>query len=99
MSLRPVPGPLQAPAVDDVANKVNSLSIVVSEEVEQPLCLATARAQVNIGNKNCPMFYGFSWILQDNTMTGLSIRLRILVLDFILMTIHRKICQAGADRI
>ena len=42
---------LQLPAVDDVADEIDGLGVVVAQEVEQPFGLAAARAEMNIGNE------------------------------------------------
>ena len=49
--LRPVPAGLQLPAVDDVADEVDRVGVMVAEEVEQAIGLAAARAEMNVGNK------------------------------------------------
>ena len=49
--LRPVPARPQLPAVDDVADQIDRLGIVIAQEIEQPFGLAAARAEMNIGNK------------------------------------------------
>src|SRR5581483_6182271 len=53
MALRPVPGLLQAPAIDDIANQVDAVGIIVFQEIEQELRLAAARAQMQIGDEDC----------------------------------------------
>ena len=49
--LRPVPARPQLPAVDDVADEVDGIGIVVAQEVEKLVGLATACAEMHIGNK------------------------------------------------
>jgi hypothetical protein len=39
------------PAVYDIADQINSFSVVIAEEVEKVLGLAAARAEMHIGNK------------------------------------------------
>jgi hypothetical protein len=48
--LLPVPAPLQAPAVDDVADQVERVGLVPLEEIEQELGLAAGRAEMHVGN-------------------------------------------------
>src|SRR5258708_3166536 len=48
MTLRPIPGFSQTPAVDDVTNKVEDLGLVVAQEVDEEIGLATARAEMNV---------------------------------------------------
>ena len=52
VALRPVPAALQAPAVDDVADQVDLVGVVVLQEIEQELGLAAARAQMNVGDED-----------------------------------------------
>jgi len=46
--LRPVPAALQPPAVDDIADEVDLLGIVIAEEIEQQPGLAAAAAEMNV---------------------------------------------------
>ena len=39
------------PAVDDIADQIDRFGVVIAQEVQQPLGLATPRAEVDIGNK------------------------------------------------
>ena len=48
---RPEPILLQPPAIDDVADKIERLAIIVGEEVGQKFGFTTARAQMDVGNK------------------------------------------------
>src|SRR5437879_4047781 len=48
MSLRPVPSRAQLPAVDDVADEIDGVRVVAAQEVEQPLGLAAAGAEMDI---------------------------------------------------
>ena len=49
--LRPIPARAQLPAVDDIADQIDRLGIVIAQEVEQTFGLAAARAEMNIRNK------------------------------------------------
>lgn len=49
--LRPVPSGAQLPAVDDVPDQVNSVGVVIAQEIEQTAGLATACTEVNVGNE------------------------------------------------
>src|ERR1700730_3753210 len=49
--LRPVPAGLELPAVDDVADQINGVGIVIAEEIEEAIGLAAARAEMNVGDK------------------------------------------------
>jgi hypothetical protein len=46
-----VPGGFQSPSVDDIADKVDGVGIVTTEEVEKAVGLRTAGSEVNIGDK------------------------------------------------
>jgi len=50
VALLPVPRLLQLPAVDDVADQVQGVGLVVAQEVEQEGGLAAGGAEVDIGN-------------------------------------------------
>jgi hypothetical protein len=39
------------PAINNVANQINGLGVVISQEIEKALGLTAARAEVDIGNK------------------------------------------------
>ena len=41
----------QPPPVDDVADQIDGIGVVVAQEVQQQIGLATARAEVNVGNE------------------------------------------------
>ena len=49
--LRPIPARSQLPAVDDVADEVDRLGVVVAQEVEQELRLAPLRAEMHVGDE------------------------------------------------
>jgi len=49
--LRPVPAGAQLPAVDDVADQVDVVGVVAAQEVEQLLGLASARAEMKVGEE------------------------------------------------
>jgi len=49
--LRPIPARAQLPAVDDVADQVDRLGVVPAQEIEQPLGLAAARAEMDVGDE------------------------------------------------
>ena len=49
--LRPIPARAQLPAVDDVADQIDRLGIVIAQEVEQAFGLTAARAEMHIRNK------------------------------------------------
>ena len=51
VGLRPVPARLQLPAVDDVADQIDRVGVVIAQEIEKLLGLATARAEMHIRNK------------------------------------------------
>ena len=53
MPLRPVPtGPLEAPAVDHIADEIERFRLIGLKEVEKMTILARACAQMQIGNKD-----------------------------------------------
>ena len=49
--LRPIPARPQLPAIDDIADQIDRVGIVIAQEVEQAFGLAAARAEMNIRNK------------------------------------------------
>ena len=51
--LRPVPAGLERPAVDDVADQVDRLGVVVAQEVEQRSAWQPAGAEMHIGDEQC----------------------------------------------
>ncbi len=61
MRLRPIPAALQPPAVDDIADKVDRLRIMVLQEVQEKFRLAAIRAEVNIGQKKRPVTPSFAF--------------------------------------
>ena len=46
MGLRPIPAVLQTPAVDDVADKIDRVGVIMLEKIEQQFGLTTARAEM-----------------------------------------------------
>ena len=56
--LRPVPGAAQPPAVDDVADQIDRLGVVVAQEVEQELGLGRLRAEMDVRDEQRPEFAG-----------------------------------------
>jgi hypothetical protein len=51
MRLRPIPALAQLPTVDNVADQINRVRIMITQEVEKPFSLAAARAEMNIRNE------------------------------------------------
>ena len=51
MMLRPEPAGTQLPAIDDIADQIDRVGIVVAQEIEKMLGLTAARAEMHIGNK------------------------------------------------
>ena len=51
VGLRPIPAASEAPAIDDVADEVDGFRIVVFEEVEDELVLATASPKMEVGHE------------------------------------------------
>ena len=49
--LRPVPARAQLPAVDDVADEVDHIRIVIPQKIEQQQRLASARTEMHVGNE------------------------------------------------
>src|SRR5262245_46090406 len=49
--LRPVPGRLQRPAVDNIANQIDRFGFVIAEEVKKLVGLAAACSEVNVGDE------------------------------------------------
>lgn len=52
--LRPEPAFAQAPAVNDVADEIDGVGVVVSQEIEQHFCLTATRSQVSVGEHQGP---------------------------------------------
>ena len=51
--LRPMPGAAQTPAVDDVADQIDRLGLVMAQEIDQELGLRRLRAEVDVGDEQC----------------------------------------------
>src|SRR5262245_18528540 len=51
VELRPIPARLQLPTVDDVADEINGIGLVMAEEVEEAAGLAAFGTEVDIGQK------------------------------------------------
>jgi hypothetical protein len=49
--LRPVPAGFELPTVDDIADQINGVGVVVAQEIEEAVSLATARAEMNVGDE------------------------------------------------
>src|SRR5919201_6080592 len=54
MRLRPMPARTELPSVDDVADEINGVGIVMTQKVDEPLGLASARPQVDIRQEQGP---------------------------------------------
>jgi hypothetical protein len=52
----PVPALAQPPAIDDIADQIERLTFVRTQEIEQQLGVAAARAQVDVGNPDRAQF-------------------------------------------
>ena len=48
MGLRPVPAGFQRPAIDDIADQVDRVGVVMAEEVDELVGLASARAEMHV---------------------------------------------------
>ena len=51
VALRPVPGAPQPPAVDDVADQIDRLGLVMAQEIDQELGLGRLRAEMDVGDE------------------------------------------------
>jgi hypothetical protein len=51
----PVPGAGQAPAIHDVADKIEEIAVIVPEEIQQQVCLAASCSQVNVRDPDAAM--------------------------------------------
>ena len=51
MRLRPMPALAQLPAVDDVADEIDRVGVVVPEKIKKKMRLGCFRAKVQIGQK------------------------------------------------
>ena len=58
VGLWPVPTFFQLPAVDNVADQINRLCLVVRHKVQQSARLAIARTQMHIRNPQCAVLLG-----------------------------------------
>ena len=54
MGLWPIPARFQLPAIDDVANQINGVGIVIAQKVEELIRLAAFRAKMDIGQEKRP---------------------------------------------
>src|SRR5262249_6243021 len=54
MRLWPMPARFELPSVDDVADEINDLCIVMTEKFDQPFGLAPARPEMNVRQKQGP---------------------------------------------
>ena len=52
LGIVPVPRPLEAPAVDDIADEIEFFGLRMFQEIEQIFGLASARAEVRVRNPN-----------------------------------------------
>jgi hypothetical protein len=51
IEIQPAPTGFQLPAVDDIADQINGVGVVIAEKVEKPVGLAAARAEMNVGDE------------------------------------------------
>src|SRR5262249_43180198 len=58
MGLRPVPGRLELPSVDDVADQVDGIGVDIAQEIEQLVGLAAADSEMNVGQEQSPDTHG-----------------------------------------
>jgi hypothetical protein len=70
VGLRPIPAAFQLPGIDDVANQIDGLGIVVTKKVEQHARLTSARAQMYVRNKERPIARAFA-IVVHGTVSAL----------------------------
>jgi len=54
--LRPIPGALQPPAVENVADEVNRLCIMVAEKIKQQVRLTISASEMNIRDEQSPIY-------------------------------------------
>src|SRR5271157_932315 len=52
--LQPEGTALQAPEIDDIAHEIDGVRVVVADKVEERFRLASARAEMNIGDEKGP---------------------------------------------
>ena len=55
MRLRPVPAGAEAPAIDDVSDKVDSVGLHIPQHIQNKMGLAAARAQMQIRQEQRPV--------------------------------------------
>ena len=49
--LRPIPGPLQPPSVNDIPNQIDLFCVVVRDEIQEKFGLTAPGSQMDIGDK------------------------------------------------
>jgi hypothetical protein len=59
VGLRPVPGSAQPPAVDDVADQVDGLGLMMAQEIDQELGLGRLRPEMDVGDEERSEAAGF----------------------------------------
>ena len=62
MGLRPVPAAFERPAIDDVADEVDRLRIMILQKIDQKVGLAAPLAKVDIGDEQRAEFGGFGFV-------------------------------------
>src|SRR6202008_2251836 len=50
----PIPARPQTPAIDDVADEEHGFGIMVTKEVDEPLCLASPGPEMDVGDEQAP---------------------------------------------
>jgi hypothetical protein len=53
--LQPERTALQAPEIDDIAHEIDGVRVIVADKVEERFRLASARAEMNIGDEKSPV--------------------------------------------
>ena len=52
VALRPVPAAPQPPAIDDIADQIDDVGVMVAQEIDQELGLRRLRAEMDVGNEH-----------------------------------------------
>jgi len=53
LHLRPIPAAFETPAVNNVADKINDLGLIATQELDQKIGLAAGCPKMNIGDEEC----------------------------------------------
>jgi len=52
VQLIPIPGLPECPAVDEIADEIELVALVLSQKIKQGVCLCSARPEMDVGNED-----------------------------------------------